>query len=44
MMIIDPNKPVFKGNTHVHTMYSDGRKSFDECLDIYAALGHDFWR
>lgn len=42
MIIIDPNKPVFRGNTHVHTRHSDGRKSFDECLDIYAALGHDF--
>lgn len=42
MLIIDPSKPVFKGNTHVHTTCSDGRKSFDECTDIYAALGHDF--
>lgn len=42
MIIIDPSRPVFKGNTHVHTTRSDGRKSFDECLDIYAALGHDF--
>ena len=42
MLIIDPSKPVFKGNTHVHTRYSDGRKEYDECLDIYAGLGHDF--
>lgn len=42
MLIIDPSRPVFKGNTHVHTKFSDGRKTFDECLDIYEALGHDF--
>lgn len=42
MLLIDPLKPVFRGNTHVHTKFSDGRKTFDECLDIYSALGHDF--
>ena len=42
MLIIDPSKPVFRGNTHVHTKFSDGRKEFGECLDIYEALGHDF--
>ena len=42
MILVDPNKPVYRGNTHTHTQNSDGRKSFDEALDIYAALGHDF--
>ena len=42
MLIIDPKKKYYRGNTHTHTTLSDGRKSPEECMAEYAALGHDF--
>ncbi len=32
----------FKGNTHIHTIASDGGKTAGEAADIYAAAGYDF--
>lgn len=42
MLIIDPAKRFYKGNTHTHTTCSDGRRSREECIEIYRNLGHDF--
>jgi len=32
----------YKGNTHVHTTFSDGGKTPDELASLYAAAGYDF--
>jgi len=32
----------YKGNTHLHTLASDGRKSLDEAAEIYRNAGYDF--
>ena len=32
----------YKGNTHIHTVASDGGKSADEVAELYAAAGYDF--
>ena len=42
MLIVDPSKKYYRGNTHTHTTVSDGRKSPEECMEVYASLGHDF--
>lgn len=31
-----------KGNLHIHTQRSDGRKAFDEAVALYEAAGYDF--
>lgn len=42
MLIIDPDKKFYRGNTHTHTTCSDGRRTREECIAQYRALGHDF--
>lgn len=42
MKLFDTDKPFYKGNLHTHTTRSDGWKSPEETLDIYAAHGYDF--
>jgi len=32
----------FKGNTHVHSLASDGGKTFEELSDLYCGAGYDF--
>ncbi|MFH1732416.1 MAG: CehA/McbA family metallohydrolase [Planctomycetota bacterium] len=32
----------FKGNTHIHSTFSDGGKTPDELAEMYAAAGYDF--
>ena len=32
----------FKGNVHIHSIVSDGGKSFSEIAELYASLGYDF--
>ncbi|NLE46051.1 MAG: hypothetical protein GX620_15135 [Chloroflexi bacterium] len=32
----------YKGNTHIHSLASDGGKSFSELAEMYAAEGYDF--
>ena len=34
--------PVFKGNLHAHTTFSDGRRPIDEVIARYRDLGYDF--
>lgn len=34
--------PWLKGNTHIHSTASDGRKTFAELADMYARAGYDF--
>lgn len=40
--LFDKNLPVFKGNTHVHTSISDGRRSPEDAIALYRAAGYDF--
>lgn len=42
MILIDSTQKYYKGNMHAHTTVSDGKKSYDECLEIYRSLGYDF--
>ncbi len=42
MILVDSAKKYYKGNMHVHTTVSDGKKSYDECLSVYQTLGYDF--
>lgn len=42
MKLFDPSLPFYKGNLHTHTTLSDGWKSPEETMDIYAAHGYDF--
>jgi hypothetical protein len=32
----------FKGNTHLHSTFSDGGKTVDELAEMYAGVGYDF--
>lgn len=32
----------YKGNTHIHSVVSDGHKNFQELADLYASAGYDF--
>ena len=32
----------FKGNTHIHSVASDGGKTFQELAELYASAGYDF--
>ena len=34
--------PLFKGNLHAHTTFSDGRRPIDEVISRYRDLGYDF--
>jgi hypothetical protein len=38
----DMNGNWYKGNTHIHTVASDGGKSLDELAAMYAGQGYDF--
>ncbi|WP_105615439.1 PHP domain-containing protein [Vallitalea okinawensis] len=42
MVILDKNQPFFKGSTHTHTTFSDGRYTPKEVLKIYKDRGYDF--
>ena len=32
----------YRGNTHIHTVASDGGKDMDELSSMYAEVGYDF--
>jgi hypothetical protein len=34
--------PWFKGNTHIHTTYSDGARDYRQVAELYASRGYDF--
>ncbi len=34
--------PLFKGNLHAHTTFSDGRRPIDEVIGRYREMGYDF--
>lgn len=34
--------PFFRGNLHTHTKNSDGRKTAEECIELYKKEGYDF--
>ena len=42
MKLFDPAKKFYKGNLHVHTTVSDGRKSPEEVMALYQENGYDF--
>ncbi len=42
MIVFDGNRKLYKGNTHLHTTLSDGRKSPEEARAIYKENGYDF--
>lgn len=42
MIIFDGSRKLYKGNLHLHTTCSDGRKSPEEARDIYLNGGYDF--
>ena len=42
MIFWDANRRLLKGNLHLHTTLSDGKKTPDEAMDIYRAAGYDF--
>lgn len=42
MILWDANRKLLKGNLHLHTTFSDGRKTPDEAMDIYRNAGYDF--
>lgn len=42
MLMFDSEKRFFKGNLHMHTTNSDGRRAPQEALEIYRANGYDF--
>ena len=42
MIIFDGNKRKYKGNTHIHTIASDGKKTVEELAKIYFKRGYDF--
>lgn len=42
MVILDKNKPYYKGTTHVHTTHSDGIFTPKETIGIYKSRGYDF--
>lgn len=42
MLIFDSSKPFYKGNLHTHTTNSDGRRSPEDVVALYAERGYDF--
>ncbi len=42
VLLFNPDKPFYKGNLHLHTTNSDGRKSPEEAIDLYQRAGYDF--
>ena len=42
MKLFDPDKKFYKGNLHVHTTVSDGRKAPEEVMALYQENGYDF--
>lgn len=42
MKLFDPAKKFYKGNFHVHTTVSDGRRSPEEVKQLYREHGYDF--
>lgn len=42
MIIVDSSQKYYRGNMHVHTTASDGKKSPAECVELYRSLGYDF--
>ncbi len=42
VIIWDGNRKLLKGNTHMHTTLSDGRKSVEDACSIYKQHGYDF--
>ena len=42
MKLFDPIKKFYKGNLHVHTTVSDGRKTPEEVMALYQENGYDF--
>ncbi len=42
MIIWDGNRKLLKGNLHLHTTLSDGRKTPEEAMEIYHQAGYDF--
>ena len=42
MKIIDGSKKYYKGNLHTHTTNSDGKRSPEEVMAGYEALGYDY--
>lgn len=38
----ETNSNWYKGNTHIHSVSSDGGKTFIELAEIYSGLGYDF--
>ena len=42
MKLLDAQKRFYKGNLHTHTTRSDGRKSPEDVMALYAANGYDF--
>ena len=42
MIIFDGSRKLYKGNLHLHTTMSDGKKTVDEACAIYRENGYDF--
>jgi len=42
MIIFDGSRKLYKGNLHLHTTMSDGKKSIEEACEIYGEHGYDF--
>lgn len=42
MIIFDGSRKLYKGNLHLHTTLSDGRKTPEEAMEIYKSAGYDF--
>ncbi len=42
MVLFHADRRLFKGNLHLHTTRSDGRKTPEEAAEIYHAAGYDF--
>lgn len=38
----DTSRKWFKGNTHIHSIASDGGKNFKELAELYSSAGYDF--
>lgn len=42
MIVLDGNRKYLKGNLHLHTTLSDGKKTVEEARAIYREKGYDF--
>jgi len=42
LILWDGNRNILKGNLHLHTTLSDGRKTPEEAMEIYKNAGYDF--